>query len=626
MTWKKGKQVLVAVVLSGILVFLGFAMENTYQAYIQMIIQQQQQHLLLITRAVSQNLELSLSEQLRQVSTLTQTPGFQDALAEYYQTGDTGKIKEYIFSYMLSGQQGPSRMYLIDRSGNPVFHYNQYPFLEDFDDSVLRLDDCVRERQSGIGEVFPISQNHYGMTLVNRVYGGSGYLGTVVSILDLTGLYDHYVAPLNMGGRGEIVVQDDQGTVIMHLDERMLGMNYRTDIPQFDSLPQYDSMRSMLDSQYSREEGTALYEGCYKGIRPPEKKISAFSRMNLGGTSWYISAELPYSQAVAVEFDHIRRFGLLFGTVLVIVAASGSVIYVLIRNRQHLERETGYLREINRTLEELNQSREEARHYQKLMTIGALTGGIVHEFNNLLTPILGYSEFLKGQFGQESEYYGDIEEIHKAGLRAKEIVEQILSFGRKEAGTATYSSLNLDVVIRDAVTMIRMILPANIQVEVKLEDGNANIYGNATQIHQVLLNLYFNGVQSMEETGGTLSVCTRRIGREELPENYRELTGGECVEIRVSDTGCGMEKEILHQIFNPFFTTKHAGEGTGLGLAVVKDILISHGGIIQVESSPGEGSSFYIYLPLADGKVPIRAVEEGKQQNRPRGKARKGPV
>ena len=120
----------------------------------------------------------------------------------------------------------------------------------------------------------------------------------------------------------------------------------------------------------------------------------------------------------------LRRFGLLAATVLVLVIASGVIIYHLLRNRQKLKLETKYLKEINYTLEELHQSREEARHYQKLTTIGTLAGGIAHEFNNLLTPILGYSEFLKEQLGKDSPYWEDIAEIYKAGTRAKEIVEQ----------------------------------------------------------------------------------------------------------------------------------------------------------------------------------------------------------
>lgn len=623
MRWGRGRKILLGTLLWGILVFLVLAMGNTYEAYQQMIVKQQQSHLLLATHAVSQNLELYLSEQLRQVRMLTQTPGFLDAMEAYYQTGEAGKVKEYIFSYMLSDQQGPSRMYLVNRSGEKIFHYNQYPFLEEFDDSVLNLEECVEGSQSGIGRVFQIGENHYGMTLLNRVYGGGGYLGTVVSVLDLTELYNRFVASLSLGGAGYISVQDDQGTVIMHREDRMLGLNYRQDIPLFQELPQYASMRRMLERQYGQEEGTAEYEGFYNGIMPPEKEICAFSRMNLWGTSWYISAVMPYSQAVAMEVGNLKKFSMLFGAILLIVITAAGIIYVLMRNRQKLELEAGYLREINRTLEELNQSRGEVRHYQKLTTIGTLAGGIAHEFNNLLTPILGYSEFLRERMGRDSEYYEDLEEIHKAGIRAKEIVEQILPFSRKETDdTASYRTMNLDVVIRDAAKMVRLLMPANIRIELELEDENANIYGNATQIHQILLNLYSNAIQSMEPGGGVLTVGTRRIHREQLPQTGPEmpgaaaaqvlelLPGAQYVEILVEDTGCGMEREVLQQIFNPFFTTKGTEEGTGLGLSVVKDILVTHGGLIHVESQPGKGSCFYIHLPVAGKGIPTQTVVE----------------
>lgn len=605
-----------AALIIGFISFLVFAMYNTYHAYLHMIVQQQQQHLLLVTKAVSQNLELNISEQLRQVSILTQTPGFIDAMEEHYETGETDKIKEYIFSYMLSDQGGPSRMYLLNRKGEQIFHYNQYPFLEEFDEELLKLDSSAAESESGIGTVFPISENRYGMTLINSVYGGGDYLGTVVSVMDLEALYEKYVAPLNVGRTGYISVQDEQGTIIMHANPRLLGFNHRRDIRDFDSLKQYDSQRRMIMRQYEREEGTAVYDAYANGIVAPEKEISAFSRMNLLGTSWYISAVTPYSLAMAAEVGSLRRFSLLFFSILAVMMTAGLSIYMLSRKRQKLELETRYLKEINSTLEELYQSREEVRHYQKLTTIGTLAGGIAHEFNNLLTPILGYTEFLKEQMGTGSEYYQDIEEIHKAGVRAKEIVEQILPFSRKETDTAGYRPINLDTVVRDAAKMIGLIMPSNIQFDGCLDDKNANVFGNATQLHQVLLNLYSNAIHSMEERGGTLTVNTRRLRMEQLPEEYRGIAGPEYVEILVEDTGCGMEEEILHQIFNPFFTTKAAGEGTGLGLSVVQDILISHEGFLRVESEPGKGSRFYLYLPVSGGIVSMQAaVAETKRES-----------
>jgi len=605
--WEQGSKRILAVV-AGIIIFLGFAMLDTYHANRQMIIQQQQQHLLLITRAVSQNLELHISQQSRQVSILTQTPGFVDAMEKHYQTEETEKIKEYIFSYLLSDQNGPSRMYLLNNKGEQIFHFNRYPFLEEFDETMLQLDISACESKAGIGVVFPISKHRYGMTLVNSVYGGGRYLGTVVSVLDLEALYSRYVVPLQTENGGYITVKDEQGTTIMHPNTRMLGFNYWQDIRDFDNLKQYDGQRAMLTEQYTREVGVAICNVYANEIVPPEKEVSAFSRMNLWGTSWYISAAMPYYQVMAIEFDSLRKFGLLFSAVLLVVIATTTIIYYLMKNRQKLRLQTQYLQQINATLGELHQSREEARHYQKLTTIGTLVGGIAHEFNNLLTPILGYAEFLKEQLGKENEFYLDIDEIYKAGIRAKEIVEQVLPFSRKESDTTGYRPVNIDTVIRDAVKMISFIIPSNITIKECLDDSNANIYGSATQLHQVLLNLLSNAVHSMEETGGILKVATCRLQTELLPEDYPESAGTEYVEVTVEDTGCGMDEEILRQIFNPFFTTKGVGKGTGLGLPVVQDILTNHSGFIRVESVPDKGSRFSIYLPVSVENVIFRPV------------------
>ena len=606
--WEKMKKPFLAGAVAGVLVFLVYAMYSTYSAYTHMIIRQQQEHLLLVSHAVSQSLEVYISDQLRQASILTQTPGFLDAVDEYNSTGEQERIKEYIYSYMLSNQQGPSRMYLLDRQGRQIVRYNQYPFLEEFDEDLLHLDECAGERENGIGGIFQISKNHYGITLVNSVYGGSGYVGSAVSIFDMEDIYKRFVVPLSMSNLGFITVKDGEGTIIMHPVKNMLGFNPAQDIDGFGTLSQYRTQRDMLKDQYAQEEGTGIYQSYSDGIMPPDKKITAFSRMNLWGSSWYISAEIPYSQALSTGLDSLRKFSLLFFAILIVVVGSGAAIYVLMRNRQKLTLETRYLKEINGTLEELHQSREEARHYQKLTTIGTLVGGIAHEFNNLLTPILGYSEFIKERMEPENEYYEDIEEIHKAGVRAKEIVEQVLPFSRKETDTTGFCSINVDVVIHDAIKMIKLIVPSNIAVKEKITDEGVNVYGNATQIHQVLLNLFSNAIQSMDEKGGVLTVETRYLEAEELPDEYRKMQGEDYVEIMVTDTGCGMDANILNQIFNPFFTTKAAGEGTGLGLSVVKGILINHSGFIRAESRAGEGSRFCIYLPISTGGNVIQAV------------------
>ena len=611
--WGKTAKMLIAALLAGLLSALLFAVYNTYDAYTQMMIAQQQQHLLITARAVSQNLSLYLSEQLRNVEILTQTPGFLTQFHTYYGTGEQKGLKEYVLSYMLSQNQGVSRLYLLDQNGDEVFRYNQYPFLESFDESVLHLDQLAEGRQTGLGSAFRISPQHYGLTMVNSITDGSDYLGAVVSVLDMDALYQQYMAPLQ--GTVDIIVKNERGTVIMHPESEMLTFNYFRDIQDLDTRPEYESLRDMLQLQYQQEEGVAIYRSCSGGILPEREEISAFSRMNLSGTSWYISAVMPYSQVVRMVNENLNRFAFLVTVIFVLIASSILIIYGLQKNRQKLQIEARYLRDMNRTLEELHESREQVRHYQKLQTIGALAGGIVHEFNNLLTPIMGYSEFLKQQLGPENEYYEDIDEIYKAGGRAKEIVDQILPFSRRETDSTQYNVVNLNAVIWDALKMVRMLLPSSVRLVVKPYSGPINIYGSATQIHQVLLNLCTNAYQAMESSGGTLTVATRRVFQDQLPEQYHPVAEGEFVRLEVSDTGCGIPPEMLSRIFDPFFTTKAAGDGTGLGLSVVQNILISHGGFIEAESTVGRGSRFLVYLPVTS-QLPAAAVQEDSKSGR----------
>ena len=236
----------------------------------------------------------------------------------------------------------------------------------------------------------------------------------------------------------------------------------------------------------------------------------------------------------------------------------------------------------------------------------------MHEFNNLLTPILGYSEFIRERMGPESEYYDDMSEIYEAGTRAKEIVEQLLPFSRRETDSTAYGPVNLEAVLQDDTKMVSMILPSNIRLEKGSKDIHATVYGSATQLHQVLLNLCSNAVQAMEGKGGTLTVQAEKISADALPANFQPAVASGFVRVRVADTGCGMTSETLAHIFDAFFTTKAAGEGTGLGLSVVQNILISHGGFIEAHSTVGEGSEFLVYLPVtAQAVAPERPAAPG---------------
>ncbi len=617
MNWLRRNTKKLIIPFIGVIIFLMIYLMNvTYSAYMDVVMKERQENLLLISRAVSQNLQNFFDEQIRKVDILTRTPGFQQGFETYYETGDDTGMKGYIFSYIQSHQQGLASIYVLDREGEPVFHYDQYPFVGLLDGADLDLHQYGSAEKSGIGQMVVFSDGQYGVTLANNVYGGNGYVGTVVCVLDMGEIYRQYIEMLSPENGGYITVKDENGTVIVHPEERMVRFNYKRDLEGFEDYARYDSLRSMLEEQYSVEEGSSVYVEYSNNIMPPVQLMASYSRMNLDGVSWYVSAVMPYHAAMQTETAGMRHLVLLAVMICTLILAGGVIIYHQQKERQKLKLETKYLRDMNRTLEELRRSQEQIRHYQKLTTIGMLAGGIVHEFNNLLTPIIGYSEFLMEQLGKESEYYGDMKEIYKAGIRGKEIVEQILPFSRKEMETGFFAPVCIDAVADEALRAMELLKPSNVQVEKKLGAAGVNVYGSATQIYQVLLNLYSNGCQAMEKNGGVLTVASREIGRDQIPEAYREAADIRYVEITVSDTGCGMKKEMLKQIFDPFFTTKR--KGTGLGLPVVKNIMVNHGGFVLADSKEGKGSRFCLYFPAT--QLPESGTEEGWEEKREEGR------
>ena len=236
---------------------------------------------------------------------------------------------------------------------------------------------------------------------------------------------------------------------------------------------------------------------------------------------------------------------------------------------------------------------------QKMETLGTLAGGIAHDFNNLLTGIIGYHELAADSVPEDHPARSCLTEARNASLRARELVEQILTFGRHSAG-AGHVPLDITLVVEEARRFLRATLPATIVIEHDISPYCPHVLGDATQIHQVLLNLGSNAAHAMRHHGGTLRIGVEST--EVTPDLALSLGGpaaGSYVRFSVGDTGHGMDEATRRRIFDPFFTTKNTREGTGLGLAVVHGIVRAHRGVIDVVSSPGAGTTFHVYLPAA---------------------------
>ena len=262
------------------------------------------------------------------------------------------------------------------------------------------------------------------------------------------------------------------------------------------------------------------------------------------------------------------------------------------------------------------QQEERLRQAQKLEAIGTLAGGIAHDFNNILGAILGYTELTLHELAHHPKACRNLQEVLTAGKRAKELVQQILTFSRTT--DQERKPLHLHVVVKEALKLVRASLPTTISIFQDIAEDTGVVCANPTQMHQVLMNLCANAEYAMRQTGGVLKVRLDAITVDEaLTAQYPALHPGPHVRFTVQDTGPGIADETLERIFEPFFTTKEVGQGSGMGLAVVHGIINSHHGAIAVESAPGKGAKFEIYLPqinatATDEDLPEEAVPNGK--------------
>lgn len=233
---------------------------------------------------------------------------------------------------------------------------------------------------------------------------------------------------------------------------------------------------------------------------------------------------------------------------------------------------------------------------QKLESIGTLAGGIAHDFNNILSSIIGFTEIVLDDIEKGSKVEYALQEVYSAGKRAKDLVKQILTIARKS--DEEIKPVKAKTIVKEVLKFLRSSIPTTIEIQQKLE-SESSIMGNETQLHQILMNLCTNAAQAMEDNGGILKVVLEDV-RFEKNDSIQGLVveTGEYIKLEVSDTGSGISPEVIGSIFDPYYTTKEIGKGTGLGLALVHGIVEKYNGGIEVSSELGVGSKFSIYLPI----------------------------
>jgi len=332
---------------------------------------------------------------------------------------------------------------------------------------------------------------------------------------------------------------------------------------------------------------------------PSIKKLLGYSPEEIIGRSAFEPMSSPEAKRVMEEFNLHKNAREPFSALVnVNQHKNGREIILESSGVPIIDNEGVYhgYRGIDRNITERIEMEDRLRQAQKMESIGTLAGGIAHDFNNILFPIVGHTEMLLFDIPEDSPFREGLNQIYTGAMRASELVKQILAFSRQESGELKL--MKMQPIIKEALKLIRSTIPTTIEIKQNIQADCGAIKADPTQIHQIVMNLATNAYHAMEVTGGELKVSFKQMKLGPLDLINPDMIPGQYACLTVVDTGTGMDKDLTQKIFNPFFTTKAVGKGTGMGLSVVHGIVAGMGGAVRVYSEPGKGTQFYVYFPV----------------------------
>jgi PAS domain S-box-containing protein len=291
-----------------------------------------------------------------------------------------------------------------------------------------------------------------------------------------------------------------------------------------------------------------------------------------------------------------------------IITALMSAVLIRLENKPHILTITRDISDLKSAQKEREQLKTQLIQAQKMEAIGTLAGGIAHDFNNILGAIIGYAEMALYDTRKDSMEHYNLDQVLRAGHRAKDLVKQILAFSRKS--DQDKKIISLTPIVKEALKLLRASLPTTIEIKQNIDSDLDAIFADPTQMHQVMMNLCTNSAHAMADTDGVLSVKLQNLDLQaKKAAQYPELIPGPYVRLTISDTGHGMDSATMERMFDPYFTTKEQDRGTGMGLAVVHGIVKGHGGGIHVQSTPGKGTRFDILFPVMGKQMESETAE-----------------
>lgn len=579
---KKNKKTLIAAIPLFLIVILVFAGLGVWKKYRDTLMQNQEEQMLLTTRILSENMAMSTEEYEESLSFLAKTA----------ENRPQDEAKQLYREFIDTQTSFITNLYLEDEQG--------------------KLSESVKDVQIVSSQLLTQSSAKNSIYM-EKDTGGKIYNvykrvlkdgKKICLMIDAEKYYQKLISGIHIGTNGYIVVKDAEGTIIMHPKKEQWGIpviaGRKKMYPDLD----YSSLEKMIEDQKKRKEGISHYYSYWwtNEKRPRVQKISAYSPVQIGDSFWVVSAVIDYDDLYEPIAEGFLKMVCIFVGILLAAGIAVVLFGRVMRDMRRAVREINDLKELNEQLEKMHRSEQSIAHQQRLQIMGTMTGGIAHEFNNFLTPIMGYAELLMMELPEGSEEQDSAKEIYEASEKAKDVVRQISSLSRKNVETV-YKNISIKKFMTRAERMMESVCTPLIHMESEFCVDDEMILGNATQLNQVLLNVCVNAVHAIGKNQGNIKISCHSEEKEKLAQGVIEKLSDvwkKYIHIQVKDNGCGMDKETLRQIFDPFFTTKKGGEGTGLGLALAEQIITSHKGYIYAESKKGEGSTFHIYLPVLD--------------------------
>lgn len=338
-------------------------------------------------------------------------------------------------------------------------------------------------------------------------------------MIDAEKYYQKLISGIHIGTNGYIVVKDAEGTIIMHPKKEQWGIpviaGRKKMYPDLD----YSSLEKMIEDQKKRKEGISHYYSYWwtNEERPRVQKISAYSPVQIGDSFWVVSAVIDYDDLYEPIAEGFLKMVCIFVGILLAAGIAVVLFGRVMRDMRRAVREINDLKELNEQLEKMHRSEQSIAHQQRLQIMGTMTGGIAHEFNNFLTPIMGYAELLMMELPEGSEEQDSAKEIYEASEKAKDVVRQISSLSRKNVETV-YKNISIKKFMTRAERMMESVCTPLIHMESEFRVDDEMILGNATQLNQVLLNVCVNAVHAIGKNQGNIRISCHSEEKEKLAQ------------------------------------------------------------------------------------------------------------